>query len=735
MFKKYFNATNVNKINSFRQKYFTIKFHNSDTLLRNFKENINVPFVSEKIKFMITQFEKKNTVPRWEMKYFLQNSKFYKIKNIDELKVLIKMYLYISKSYHFDYEIKHKISLENNIDKKENITIRSQLIIYNNLKTILSDFVNLNENNLTINQLEKIIKDVNTFKHNKSKEIFHTIFSEIIKVFLENQLLKNNKPEFWESYLKLHANDFLNIINNSAQCRLILENFFNDLIGKTIPNINLHLSPISNFIFKLKISKNTYVKLSQQIIDDKDKTNLSPSNSNSNDVYISMVQKLFDNSTKSSDILLNSMTEVDLISVDKNISLYLNDIYFYSHFNLEEKISNINKIYEIINKSEKHNIQQIKYLKNFIEITNKIFADLLDKNKATFSPITKFYMLNYKHIKTYFYTEHSDLIKIFQNTHMNVFNYLSNFQQKILIDNISHYNNQDIEYIFELTKILYLNNFNYEQYFKKFVEKNFNYLFEKNKQNYTILYKMILTCRGLKTLPESFSDILINAYLNLDNKIDHKYYIFNLHSILYNCLVSEYQNSDIILKIAISLINRFIMFSPNNQNSLRRFIQIVEFLKIYKNGEIYLNEIVNNKIKRIEELCSQLDFDNSDDMNLWWDKDRFSANKYTVECILKCLKSTISKEYNVKIPSWKIKGIYSSDCAIVHLDKDIMHIEFVGPYNLVHHQDLSIFEPNKKHVIKSKFFKKEYIKLDEISFINILKSNDLTKIFSTLINK
>ena len=438
-----------------------------------------------------------------------------------------------------------------------NILIESEMI------DTIKFLVELNEKNIQINILYKIISKITN--HKKGRELLIT--NEFIKKIVTNMELNIKNKNFEGIYEGLIILDNILKVDNGK--KIIKELNILKILAETL-SVYFNNIQISNMINKLYSNIISVDDIKEKI--NKIKNSLSDGiNINGN---IDELLDLFG--------CLSNYIQIDvvgkIICTDENINLIINFFCFiYS--------------VDLIKKNEKYLMNFILLMKYFLIIFKRMIEFLKTKDENLKI------LLNNK-IKIY-----DSIKKIYECINQN--KNINENEKTAIINEFKSFFSEYCDIFMKLYKIKEqsMENNNKEisilEYILDKIIKSSDELFYKDeKVNYyfSFLLKIILTCKSL-------DNILINCFpyfINIINFSQNKLILSNFLDVIYN-LITTNKDSQKLKKEIIPSILKFMSEKPNF-----RYPNLInlKILNIYLNSEINNNDENDNNIDYIGAICS-----------------------------------------------------------------------------------------------------------------------------------
>lgn len=657
-------------------------------------------------KFQFKSFDWLNLFSNLIGDYF--NSEIYKMTTEKKISFIIDNY----KSLINFIEIPIvKIKVESLLTS----ILTSQKMFYS-LKNENREMINYNNESKVY---EKIYSD-------EFQEIFYLFFLNVnrkIRDFSEEIFLKNYLLKF------------------SEDTQINKEN------ENTIPDLNFPFLMLNKLNIISKFNSN---KLSQNSKNDnflsKDYLNYIDKNM---DILIEYFTKNFNNIN----YFLRFFDRLSLLLLQKNKSSYTSlrefpNIVLYINYsldhsydkfkeNMDEKLkeqSNLLKclfkifIFKFIEEIKKEKHHFLKINEKFSDYTNIMMEQFIDKNKH---PIL-FNFSYYPQYKTYIYCENEELKTNFDLLHENCYKFLENLRDY----SINLQKNNFFIFCYHLLEIANSSAINCinSKNFEIFFENNFQKLYEISRQkmnNLLFVHKLIISWiyygKNSKEYEKNLNMLLIYFLKSFSESREKRVLISTITSIFYHLLVNEFNNHDILSNYCNKISNCIRDNSDNQFFNLFRLNNSFEILKI-NHPDIYSQSTI--KLKDLERIIKIINEEEGGKRRIeikdkiWWNKDYFDKNKYSVNYIFDYIKKNSNFDNCEFLP--KMSDIYFSDFLIGKKK----YIEFVGPLNINNKLDIDHIEFNyqtnkdifaKKIIMKKKIFESYDCELTLIPFEEILQ--------------
>jgi hypothetical protein len=667
-------------VNIFK-KSFTYKNNPHLISFGELNKDIDINKANTSVKKILERYKLKHNILRSDLKDFIEYSPYY--KNSSDLKYTLHALAFILRLDEKNTDVTplmHRIALKNYKD-----------IIFNNLGEI------------NIKDFNEIYTELIAIKNYSKNCLF--ILSEAFERFLCGDYLLANAAD--KKFINENKASFLNL-RNLPKGKQIIGNFLSQYFrDKSKAKIDLEtiefLLHFEGYLDKdlldsIKYTTNTMSYNIQQ----------HPN------IYLTKLDNFINQP-------FNQSTLINFTEYCTNIAKLLETCDGRTSMEL------LDTIYKKLGYI-KANHKLLRYSFDLVGITNTVIKNYLKpliKNESfnpeilfTLRSIMLFYSRNYPHFKTYNYTANKGLIKTFKNYHKNLFDFFG------LLKN---FNDLTPSSAFSLLDILRYNSTNLVQSdaVEQFLAKNLDLFLsidykEADIRNYKYISNLIFALMNTKFTNDKVLDEVLIKFIDASDIMiqygQHSGYLSNLTSILYNLLLLSYKNEEIVKKL-YELCLKFLKIVGNqDMSSINRILLINQNLEL-----VYpkISENYANKIATFTSLHKKLNKSQANiKSNIWWDKNNFSLNKYSIEYITNIL----SDKHKSVILYPQVGTVYYTD----YILDNSKYIEFIGPYhtlNTINIED-SIISPKysrKLEILKSRGISVTNINFDEIiSDINLL---------------
>lgn len=716
---------NLQKKEKYFVKTFTIRFeHIKQKSIGPLNTKISFSEISEKMKNIIDFYTKEKKLYESDHNFLVNNLRFYKDPKRSELKIIAEMLAYtdsfiIRESSNNENNLKLKNDIES--DSSRGIVPSGNFNIFYSFREMLK--FKIKHDVIGIEDLSDILSAFKKVKNCNTK--FFYLLSDTLDI-ITKKIIKSEDKKYSIGYLETripHLENLLNIPYGKQKIGYLINFIFKKEISS---NRNLS-EELSKFItsFYYEYDQDVYVK---HILANKKMISIPDGNLSSTiTINLFSIKDLF---AKNLGERLKKMSQSEINQIDTNLSNLLEKLYFTSNSKDFEKYEKINKFYLQFLTLDHTSMFEVKNFPKFIESTCNILIDYKEKIKSADSEnlkdtiskiknILEFCSKFYVEFKHFLFIENNDLNKIFIEFHNMYFSYLNLFENIKVNWNIFDRKESDFVYstfnIFSYNSMNNIKNICVENYIiNNFNETTFSNIdsntFPQNKKFHKIVYKIITILHNLEKSEKR--DEALKAQLQLFSKgfVEHREvdnFFINLTSIIYNCLLSDFNDTNTLDCLISQLVYMIKNFGFRDMRFLSRLILICHNLKISQND---LYEKYKFIISEIEEGYSNFNFEVP---MLWWDKKKYVQNKYEsheLEQIFKGMyqKSSITPVFqNTYYSDFKINGI---------------NVDFVGPYNIENTNDLNNFSTlTSKYKRKKLILEKANQKYITVPYLEIMK--------------